>query len=368
MNKININIRKINQKYPIWIGENILKLLPNKINKFCPLTQQVAIILDKNIPLLHINKIKKLLKKYKIYVIRIDPSEKIKNLSTSIGILDKLIYKNFNRSDLVLAVGGGITGDVTGFVSSIFKRGINYINIPTTLLAQVDSSIGGKTGVNSNLGKNLIGSFFQPVLVMIDVNFLTSLSKREMICGYAEILKHAVINDAKFFYWLKLNSNNILNKNYKKLIYAIKKSCEIKADIVSKDAHEKNLRMTLNFGHTFAHAIEVKNNYSKKINHGEAVLMGMMMATKFSYIKKICTKATLEKLIKIYEENNLNFKIKSIFKNFNYKKFLQHMQNDKKNNDDKINLILLKKIGQVTNPGSFKFSKDQINKYLKNII
>ena len=203
---------------------------------------------------------------------------------------------------------------------------------------------------------------------MIDVNFLTSLSKREMICGYAEILKHAVINDAKFFYWLKLNSNNILNKNYKKLIYAIKKSCEIKADIVSKDAHEKNLRMTLNFGHTFAHAIEVKNNYSKKINHGEAVLMGMMMATKFSYIKKICTKATLEKLIKIYEENNLNFKIKSIFKNFNYKKFLQHMQNDKKNNDDKINLILLKKIGQVTNPGSFKFSKDQINKYLKNII
>ena len=207
MNKININIRKINQKYPIWIGENILKLLPNKIDKFCPLTKQVAIILDKNIPLLHINKIKKLLKKYKIYVIRIDPSEKIKNLSTSIGILDKLIYKNFNRSDLVLAVGGGITGDVTGFVSSIFKRGINYINIPTTLLAQVDSSIGGKTGVNSNLGKNLIGSFFQPVLVMIDVNFLTSLSKREMICGYAEILKHAVINDAKFFYWLKLNSN-----------------------------------------------------------------------------------------------------------------------------------------------------------------
>ena len=149
--------------------------------------------------------------------------------------LNILFKKNFNRSDLVIAVGGGITGDTVGFVSSIYKRGINFINIPTTLLAQVDSAIGGKTGVNSAQGKNLIGSFYQPKLVINDTSFLNSLPKKEMVCGYAEILKHSIIKDKSFFNWLKKNTKHILSKKIKELTYAIKKSCEIKMFFVNLD-------------------------------------------------------------------------------------------------------------------------------------
>ena len=183
---------------------------------------------------------------------------------------------------------------MAGFVASIVKRGVNFINIPTTLLAQVDSAIGGKTGVNSNLGKNLIGSFYQPKLVISDTSFLNSLPKKEMICGYAEILKHSIIKEKKFFNWLKVNTKNILLKKPRELTYAIKKSCQIKIFIVKKDVNEKNLRMILNFGHTFAHAIEAKNKFSKKITHGEAVLSGMILASRLSLIKNVCNVSTVK--------------------------------------------------------------------------
>ena len=215
-----------------------------------------------------------------------EANEKNKSLSKVDYFLNILLSKNFNRSDLLIGVGGGITGDVAGFVASIYKRGISFINIPTTLLAQVDSAIGGKTGVNTSHGKNLIGSFSQPKLVLIDTAFIDSLPKREMICGYAEILKHSIIKDEKFFNWLEKNTKSILAKKPESLIYAIKKSCQIKMYFVLKDVNEKNMRMILNFGHTFAHAIEAKNKYSKKITHGEAVLIGMILATKLSVLKK----------------------------------------------------------------------------------
>ena len=150
-------------------------------------------------------------------------SEKAKSIKSVVNFLNKLLSKNFNRSDLLIGVGGGIAGDLSGFVASIFKRGINFINIPTTLLSQVDAAVGGKTGVNSTYGKNLIGSFFQPKLVICDTVFLKSLPKKEMVCGYAEILKHALINDKKFFNWLKINTKYIFSQKKDKLLYAIKK-------------------------------------------------------------------------------------------------------------------------------------------------
>ena len=171
-----------------------------------------------------------------------EASEKTKSQRTVDFLLNKLLSKNFNRSDLVIAIGGGITGDLVGFVASIFKRGLNFISIPTTLLSQVDAAVGGKTGINSSYGKNLIGSFSQPKLVISDTSFLKSLKKKEMICGYAEILKHAVINDKDFFNWLKLNTKYIFSHISKKLIYAIKKSCKIKKYFVDKDVSEKGLR------------------------------------------------------------------------------------------------------------------------------
>ena len=289
-----IKFRNQNQNYSILIGKNVINLLSKKIKSLCPKTKKIAIILDSGIP----NKFKKVikakLKNYDLLILPFIPSEKKKSIKTVNFFLNKIISKNFNRSDLIIGFGGGITGDVAGFVSSIFKRGINFINIPTTLLAQVDSAIGGKTGVNSNYGKNLIGSFYQPKLVISDTSFLNSLPKKELICGFAEVLKHSIIKDIVFFNWLKKNTKKILLKKSKELAYAIKKSCEIKMYFVTKDVNENNLRMILNFGHTFAHAIEVKNNYTKKITHGEAVLTGMIIAAKISFLKKF----VIEKLLK----------------------------------------------------------------------
>jgi 3-dehydroquinate synthase len=283
-----IKLKTINHKYSIIIGKNTLRVLPQKIKSLCPKTKKIALIVDRNVPNKFKHELKVILKNYNLLFLSFKASEKNKSINVINYYLKILLSKNFNRSDLIIAVGGGITGDVVGFISSIFKRGINFINIPTTLLAQVDSAIGGKTGVNSEYGKNLIGSFYQPKLVVSDTSFINSLPKKEMICGYAEILKHSIIKDKKFFDWLKKYSRFIFQKKTKELIYAIQKSCEIKIFFVSRDINEKGLRMILNFGHTFAHAIEIKNNYSKNITHGEAVLSGMILATKLSVAKKVC--------------------------------------------------------------------------------
>ena len=349
-------------KYSILIGKNTLNLITGKIKLLCPKTKKIALIFDKNIPLQYKKIISKKLNKYELIIHTLNANEKNKSLRYVKILIDKLLQKNFNRSDLIIGIGGGVTGDLIGFVSSIFKRGINFINIPTTLLSQVDAAIGGKTGVNTNYGKNLVGSFFQPKLVIVDTNFLKSLSKKEMVCGYAEILKHSLINDKKFFDWLKINTKHIFSHNSEKLIYAIKKSCKIKLFFVNKDVNEKDLRMILNFGHTFAHAIEVKNNYSKNITHGEAVLSGMILATKLSVVKKVCNKKILNDLVKIYKENNLAYTFKRYSELKVIKNLIPYLKNDKKNDDDKINFILLKKIGKTTMPNKHKISINQLKK------
>ena len=240
MTKREIKFNSKNHKYSIIIGNDVLKVLSKRLKFLCPNTKNVAIIFDKNVPAKFKKDIKKNLKNYNLVFLNFFASEKNKSLSKVNYFLDKLLARNFNRSDLIIGVGGGITGDVAGFTASIFKRGINFINIPTTLLAQVDSAVGGKTGVNSYYGKNLIGSFYQPKLVISDTSFISSLSKKEIICGYAEILKHAIIKDKKFFNWLEKNTRLILKKQTKELTYAIKKSCEIKIHFVSQDVNEKN--------------------------------------------------------------------------------------------------------------------------------
>jgi 3-dehydroquinate synthase len=357
-----IKFKGLNQNYSIFIGNNTLNLLPKKIKEVCPKTKKIAIIADTKIPKKFIKKIKIKLKNFELLILPFTAGEKNKSIKKVSFYLNKLLIKNLNRSDLIISLGGGITGDVAGFTASIFKRGINFINIPTTLLAQVDSAIGGKTGVNSNQGKNLIGSFYQPRLVISDTSFLNSLPKKEIICGYAEILKHSLIKDKNFFNWLKKNTKKIFLKKTKELTYAIKKSCLIKMHFVSKDVNEKNLRMILNFGHTFAHAIEVKNNYSKKITHGEAVLSGMILATKLSLIKKVCNTKIYNEIKQIYEKNNLSYTYKKYFKSNSVSGLIPHLKNDKKNNDEKINFILIKKIGKTTLPNKHKISINNLRK------
>jgi len=359
-------IKAKNNDYSIFIGKNILNILPKKIKTACPRAKKIALIFDKKIPSKYKKIIKNNLKEYQLINFSFNANEKTKSINSVNFFINKLLSKNFNRSDLVIGIGGGIVGDLTGFVASIFKRGINFINIPTTLLSQVDAAVGGKTGINSNYGKNLIGAFSQPRLIISDTSFLTSLPKKEMVCGYAEILKHAVIKDKKFFNWLKINSKKIFSKDYEKLIYAIKKSCKIKLFFVNKDVSEKNLRMILNFGHTFAHAIEIKNNYSKNITHGEAVLAGMILATKLSVIKKVCSLETLNELKEIYSTNNLGYTIKKYLDLKEINSLIPFLKNDKKNNDEKINFILLNKIGKTTQPNKFKISINDLKKNIRN--
>ena len=362
-----IKFRNKSENYSIFIGQNTLNLLPKKIKSLCPLTKKIGVIIDKNLPTEFKQKLRIKLRGYEVSFLSFTANEKNKSLNQVNSILNALLSKNLNRSDLIIGVGGGITGDVVSFVASIFKRGINFINIPTTLLAQVDSSIGGKTGVNSSHGKNLIGSFYQPRLVIVDTTFLKSLPKKEMVCGYAEILKHSIIKDKIFFQWLKKNTKLILAKKKKELIYAIKKSCEIKMFFVKRDTNEKGLRMTLNFGHTFAHAIEVKNKFSKKITHGEAVLSGMILACKISMYKKLCTNNTFDEIKKIYIQNNLDYTFKKYSKKKEIVKLLPYLKNDKKNNDGNINFILLKNIGKTTLPNQNKLSIKKIKSISQTI-
>ena len=220
---------------------------------------------------------------------------------------------------------------------------------------------------SKKFGKNLIGSFSQPKLVLCDTSFLKSLKKKEMICGYAEILKHSIIKDKNFFRWLKKKTKFILSKKNEELSFAIKKSCQIKMHFVNRDVNEKNLRMILNFGHTFAHAIEVKNNYSKKITHGEAVLTGMILAIKLSIVMKNCKKETLHEVMKLYADNNLNYTLKSIYNPNWIKSLIPYLKNDKKNNDSKINFILLKSIGKTALPNKSKISINDLKKNVKTI-
>ena len=345
MSLIKLQIKNGNQKYPIFIGNNILnklkKILKDNLINF----NQCLVIIDKNVPKKLIDKVLNSLPKKKISLHYFNSSEKNKNQKSIENILSILLRKNFNRNDCIISIGGGITGDLSGFAASIFKRGLKFINIPTTLLSQVDSSIGGKTGINNKYGKNLIGAFYQPSLVISDIIFLKSLPKREIICGYGEILKHALIADKKFFTFLDTNGLQILKLKSPLIEKAIFKSCSIKKQVVETDEKEMGIRKILNFGHTFAHAYEATLGYSKKLNHGEAVILGIQTATKFSLLYNILDIKEFNLIENHLNKLSLPRNINRLFSRTNLGKILSFMKKDKKNNTDKINLVLLKKIG-----------------------
>ena len=284
-------------------------------------------------------------------------NEKNKNYKSVNKILNILFKENFSRDDCVISMGGGITGDVSGFACSIYKRGIKFINLPTTLLAQVDSSIGGKTGINNKYGKNLIGSFYQPDLVISDTLFLNSLPKRELVCGYGEILKHSIIASQKNFDFLETFKRNIFNLESPFIEKAIYESCKIKKNIIQKDEGEKNLRKVLNFGHTFAHAYEASLKFSNKLNHGEAVILGIISASKYSCINNYLLIKDYNKIINHIKSLNLNLSINKFFKKKSIDDILNFMKMDKKNKSSKINLILIKKFGKPIINLNFNLSK-----------
>ena len=362
MKPIKLNINTKLENYSIIIGSNIIKDLATYFKKNSITFDKCLLIIDSKVPGRMISRVTKSLNRKKISKFRFDANEKNKNLHNINKILQILLNKNFSRQDCIITIGGGITGDVGGFVASLYKRGLQFINLPTTLLSQVDSSVGGKTGVNTKEGKNLIGSFYQPKIVISDTDFLKSLPKREIICGYGEIFKHALILNKKFYNYLNKNSRKILNLKTPFIEKAIYESCRIKKMIIEKDEKEKGIRKILNFGHTFAHAYEATVKFSKKLNHGEAVLLGINSAINFSLMNK-----TLQikdyKLIKNHLINlNLPNKPNKYFAKKNINKILSYMNKDKKNKNKKINLVLINKIGKV-NYNSY-FENKVIRKFL----
>jgi len=364
MKTIKLKIKTKTQEYPIIIGSylisNISKILRDNSIKF----KKTLLVIDKNISKNIIKKIKKSLKNKKIFINFFNASEKNKNQNNVNKILDILLNQNFSRDDCLISIGGGITGDITGFAASQFKRGLKFVNIPTTLLSQVDSSIGGKTGINTKHGKNLIGSFYQPSLVISDIQFLKTLPKREVICGYGEILKHSLIANQSFYNFLNKNVNKILNLSSPFVEKAIYESCKIKKNVVEKDEKEKGLRKILNFGHTFAHSYEASLGYSKKLNHGEAVILGIKTAIDFSLKENLIKKSDHRSVINHISNSNLPSNLKKFFKAKDLKKILLFMSKDKKNNSNKINLVLLKKIGlPIINK---EYSKKKLSSFLKN--
>lgn len=356
MKNYKLLVNTSSKNYPIIIGDKIAENL-NRIFKLNKINfNKCLFLIDKNLDKKKIKKITHPFKK-KSKSVFFNSNEKNKNFKSVLNILEILQKDDFNRNDCLIAIGGGITGDTGGFAASLFKRGLKFINIPTTLLAQVDSSVGGKTGVNTIYGKNLIGSFYQPEIVISDTNFLKSLPKREITCGYGEILKHSIIKDRKFFNFLDKNVVNILNLKSPYIEKSILESCKIKQKIVQLDEKENGVRKILNFGHTFAHAYEAGLSYSKELNHGEAVLLGMISAINFSKKTNIIKTKDFNQIINHYQKANLPDNVKKYFSKKDINKIIRFMKNDKKNISNDINLILLNYIGKVNYKNKFNTSK-----------
>ena len=353
--KITINIKATKKKYNIVIKK---KSILTAIGIEKKIGNKIFILIDSKVSYL----IKKLKKNGKIKVIKLEGGEKIKTIENYSKVYERLLKLKIDRSSTIISIGGGTIGDLSGFIASTILRGVKYILIPTTLLSQVDSSIGGKNGINTAYGKNLIGNFFQPNKVIIDISVLSTLPEREIRSGYAEILKHSLIKNKKLFDWLNKNFQKVIELKEGYITKAIIESIKIKAIFVEKDEKENLLntssRAMLNFGHTFGHALEVIHNYSNKINHGEAISIGMSFAMKIS--------KNLNHISNIEYSNFLqhlkNVKLPYYDKKIRSNKIFQIMLGDKKNSNNKINLILLKKIGSAYFERGL--SKEKIKKLL----
>jgi len=239
------------------------------------------IVSNETVAPLYLEKVRDALSGYQVEQVILPDGEEFKNLEILNRIFDALLAKRFNRSCCLVALGGGVVGDMGGFAAASYQRGVDFIQVPTTLLAQVDSSVGGKTGVNHRLGKNMIGAFHQPRCVLADTETLDTLDDRQLAAGIAEVIKYGLIQDAEFFSWLEQNMEQLLARNTDTLIHAIERSCQCKSEIVAADERESGKRALLNLGHTFGHAIETGTGYGSWL-HGEAVAVGMAMAADFS--------------------------------------------------------------------------------------
>lgn len=289
MSEVRIEVGLGDRSYPIWIGPGLLPRIGEALSEVS-FPKKLAIVTNEIVEPLYGNTLRSALENagYEAHTIVLPDGEGTKTLQVLETIFDGLIESGIDRGCGLLALGGGVIGDIAGFAAASYMRGIPFVQVPTTLLAQVDSSVGGKTAVNHPLGKNLIGAFYQPKYVLIDVDTLKTLEKRDLAAGMAEVVKYGVIRDESFFHYLGENRKKVQDLVPETLVEIIKKSCQIKADIVENDEKEKGLRALLNFGHTYGHAVETLAGYGE-YRHGEAVAIGMVVAAQVSRAFDLCS-------------------------------------------------------------------------------
>ena len=344
MKKVHLNLKRVeNRSYDILIDRGLLNVLGRELKKR-KLGNKYLIITDSNVERLFGKTLLRQLRKHlDVSLISFKAGEQSKNLKTMEALLEKTSKAGLDRASAIIALGGGVVGDVAGYVAASYMRGINYIQVPTTLLAMVDSSIGGKVAVDLKSGKNMAGAFYQPKAVFIDISLLKSLPKKELLCGLAEIIKHSLIMDRKLFSFLTKNKNKILSKDEEILMELIKRNCEIKAKIVEKDEHEANIRKLVNYGHTLGHALETLTNY-KRYSHGEAIVIGMAAASSIANRIGMLSKREKHMQNKLLIDYGFSIKVP----NMSFSKIIKTMKKDKKATSGSIEFVLLRKIGKAS--------------------
>lgn len=340
MKTLNLDLGE--RSYPIYIGSGLLgrsELFTNHIAG-----HQVMVVTNETIAPLYLERLLESLPgDAKVDSVILPDGEAHKDLETLNLIFDQLLAKEHNRKTTLVALGGGVVGDMCGFAAACYQRGVDFIQVPTTLLSQVDSSVGGKTGVNHPLGKNMIGAFYQPNAVIIDIDTLTSLPEREVAAGMAEVIKYGLIYDADFYHWIQQNISELMALESDRITQAILRSCECKAEVVAQDEKEGGIRAILNLGHTFGHAIEAHQGYGNWL-HGEAVGTGMLMAADLGYRLGKLSATDLEPLRDLLAKARLPLYAPE---DMNEEDFLSRMRVDKKVLDGRIRLVLLESIGQA---------------------
>jgi 3-dehydroquinate synthase len=340
----NLLVELGDRSYPIYIGSGLLQQ-PELLQKHIT-SKQVLVVTNSTVAPLYLATVVNNLAGYTVAQVILPDGEQYKTLGQVNTIFDALLTEKFSRNATLIALGGGVIGDMGGFAAACYQRGIVFLQIPTTLLAQVDSSVGGKTGVNHPLGKNMIGAFYQPQCVIADADVLDTLNDRELSAGLAEVIKYGLIRDLAFFEWLEANIGRLVARDKTALAYAIEQSCLNKAAIVAEDETETGVRATLNLGHTFGHAIETGMGYGTYL-HGEAVAIGTCQAADLSRRKGWLSEADVARIVALFTAANLPVIPPPQLAS---ERFVELMTVDKKNVDGKIRLILLQRIGAATLP------------------
>ena len=336
--------------YPVMVGQGLLARAGELI---APLLKRprVTVVVDTTVNALHGAALQTALATagVSVTVVTLPPGEQTKSFEGLADLSDRLLSLELDRGDLIIAFGGGVVGDLAGFAAAIFKRGIDFIQIPTTLLAQVDSSVGGKTAIDTPRGKNLIGAFHQPRLVLADLDVLATLPDRQMRAGYAEVIKYGMLGDFEFFEWLEANGPAVLSREPQALGHAIARSVEMKAEIVGEDERETGgRRALLNLGHTFGHALEAETGFDEGLLHGEGVALGCALAFRFSAGQGLCPGQDAERAAAAIGAAGLPTRLTDISGGpFAADRLLAHMAQDKKADGGKLNFILARALGQA---------------------